>query len=170
MRNGQTAVFSNYCLPQQDFTWEAKQLPTQPTERPEVKNIISYAVQYLIRRSAGWLFAVFIFKSSKNNNKIREENQNLKHPERKKSWKHGIFTLLSVDYLIFGMDIIWKLTAMYRNVFYSHIYIYIFFFRWTVHLDNVKISFYQQMHSSLNIYKYCAGKWPLPRTVVSSLS
>ena len=39
---------------------------------------------YLIRRSAGWLFAVFIFKPTENNNKSREENQNLGLPERKK--------------------------------------------------------------------------------------
>jgi hypothetical protein len=85
VRNGQTAVISNYCLPQQDFTWEAKQLSTQPTERPEIKNIVSDVAQYLIRRSAGWLFAVFIFKPTKNNNKFRKENENLKHPEKKRA-------------------------------------------------------------------------------------
>jgi len=87
VRNGQTAVISNYCLPQQDFTWEAKQLSTQVTERPEVKNIISDVAQCLIRRSADWLFAVLIFKRAKNNSKIREENQNFRHPERKKELK-----------------------------------------------------------------------------------
>lgn len=87
VRNGQTAGIRNYCLPQQDLTWEAKQLSTQLTERPEIKNIVSDTAQSLIQHSAGWLFAVFIFKPNKNNKKIREENQNLKNPERKKELK-----------------------------------------------------------------------------------
>ena len=69
VRNGQTAVISNYCLPQKDFTREAKQLSTQNTERPEIKNIISDAAQCLMRRSAGWLFAVFVFKPTKKKTK-----------------------------------------------------------------------------------------------------
>lgn len=80
VRNGQTAVVSNYCLPQQDFTWETKQLSTQPTERPEIKNMISDAAQCLVRCYGDLLCAVFIFKTTKNNNNIGEENQNLKTP------------------------------------------------------------------------------------------
>jgi hypothetical protein len=80
VRNGQAAVFSNYCIPQQDFTWEAKQLPTQPTQRPETNNIISNAFQCLIRHSGGeGLFLLFSYSNTlktltKSGKKIKTSN------------------------------------------------------------------------------------------------